>query len=177
MFIVHSRGGRLVAWRQAESAPASATGTYAPRGKWSAVARGQSRAVSYARTADTTSGQQSLNAALLNNANAFGSHAITITGGPQSLAATLVTSLNSFGAHSLGLSSGASASAVWDYPLEAGHSAGDILRIIAAAVAGKVSISGNVVTFVGLDGSTFRVIGTVDGSGNRNSVTHDGNSS
>ncbi|HEV6964636.1 hypothetical protein [Roseateles sp.] len=109
------------------------------------------------------------------NVNTFGAHTLTLAGGPQVLTATRFTNTNTFGAHVVQIvSGGASAAAVWDHPLEGGFTAGDILRIIAAAVAGRVSISGNTVTFTGLDGSTVRITGTVDGSGNRNSVSHDG---
>lgn len=118
-------------------------------------------------------GGQTLVATRFNNANWFGAHAIAVAGGTQSLNATLFTNTNFFGSHSVSLVA-PSNSGVWNVPLEGGYTAGDLLRIIAAAVAGKVSISGNVVTFTGLDGTTFRVVGTVDGSGNRTSVSHNG---
>jgi hypothetical protein len=118
-------------------------------------------------------GSQTLVATLFQNQNWFGAHAIAVAGGTQSLNATLFTNANFFGSHSVSLVA-PSNSGVWNVPLEGGYTAGDLLRIIAAAVAGKVSISGNVVTFTGLDGTTFRVVGTVDGSGNRIAVSHDG---
>lgn len=127
-------------------------------------------------TIGAASGNQTLTATLFENQNSFGSHAISLSGGAQTLTATLFANTSTFGSHSLALTA-PTASSVWSYPVEGGYTAADLLRIIAAAVAGKVSISGNIVTFTGLDGSTFRVVGTVDGSGNRTSVTHDGSNS
>lgn len=177
MFRIESRGGAIV-WRQGDVAsapPPAPTGGYAPRGKWSAGGRGV-RARGYSHVSEGAStGNQTLTATLFQNQNWFGAHAISVAGGAQTLNATLFTNTNTFGNHTISLvSGGGSPSAVWNHTLEAGYTAADLLRIIAAAVAGRVSISGNVVTFTGLDGSTFRVVGTVDGSGNRTSVTHNG---
>ena len=66
------------------------------------------------------------------------------------------------------------ATAVWGQTIE-GINAEEIMRIIAAVLAGKVSGAGTgVETFKGLDGVTNRVISTVDAAGNRTVVTLDG---
>lgn len=63
----------------------------------------------------------------------------------------------------------------WAAAIEAGLTAGEILRIIAAVLAGKVSGAGSgTETFSGLDGTTPRVVSTVDDGGNRTAVAVDG---
>ena len=63
----------------------------------------------------------------------------------------------------------------WSAIIESGLTAEEILRIVAAALAGKVSGAGSgTETFVGLDGTTNRIVSTVDASGNRSSVVVDG---
>lgn len=64
--------------------------------------------------------------------------------------------------------------AVWNQIIEAGYSAGDILRILAAVAAGETDIATGpvVVTFTGLDGVTSRVIADMTDS-ERTSVTID----
>jgi len=65
--------------------------------------------------------------------------------------------------------------AVWAQAVEAGLSASEVLRIVAAALAGKVSGAGTgSEVFKGLDGTTDRITSTVDASGNRTSVVTDG---
>lgn len=67
------------------------------------------------------------------------------------------------------------ATAVWDKAIESGLSAEEILRIMASVLAGKVSGAGTgTETFLGLDGTTPRVISTVDNNGNRTNVTVNG---
>ena len=67
------------------------------------------------------------------------------------------------------------AAAVWQQVVENGLSAEEIVRLMAAALAGKVSGAGTgTVTFAGLDGLTPRIVGTVDASGNRTAVIVDG---
>ena len=59
--------------------------------------------------------------------------------------------------------------------VEGTYTRDDILRIIAAALAGKTSGSGtSTVTITGLDGATTRIIASVDGVGNRTAMTLDG---
>lgn len=67
------------------------------------------------------------------------------------------------------------ADAVWTRPLEATFTAEEILKIAAAILAGKVSGAGTgAETFVGLDGSTIRVVSNNDVNGNRTSVSVNG---
>jgi hypothetical protein len=73
------------------------------------------------------------------------------------------------------LNDAGSASNPWTEVIESGYTAAEILRILAAVMAGEVSGGGSgVETFKGLDGSTDRVISTVDDDGNRTSVVVDG---
>ena len=59
--------------------------------------------------------------------------------------------------------------------VEGTYTRDDILRIIAAALAGETSGSGTpTVTITGLDGATTRITATVDGNGNRTGMTLDG---
>ena len=59
--------------------------------------------------------------------------------------------------------------------VEGAHTVDDILRIIAAALAGETSGSGTAtVEILGLDGATTRITATLDGNGNRTSMTLDG---
>jgi len=59
--------------------------------------------------------------------------------------------------------------------VEGTYTRDDILRIIAAALAGKTSGSGTAtVEILGLDGATTRIIASVDGVGNRTAMTLDG---
>jgi hypothetical protein len=63
----------------------------------------------------------------------------------------------------------------WSAIIEDGMTAEEVLRIVAAVLAGKVSGAGTgTETFVGLDGVTDRVISTVDNDGNRTTVVVDG---
>lgn len=59
--------------------------------------------------------------------------------------------------------------------VEDGKTMREVLRIMAAVLAGKVGGAGTgTETFKGLDGTTDRVISTVDTNGNRTAVTVDG---
>ena len=73
------------------------------------------------------------------------------------------------------LNDAGSASNPWTEIIESGLSAAEILRIVAATLAGEVSGAGSgTETFKGLDGSTDRIISTVDIDGNRTTVVVDG---
>jgi len=63
------------------------------------------------------------------------------------------------------------ASAVWNFMAELSVTAVGLLRLIAAVVQGKRTVDGNTETYYGLDGTTARVVGSVDGQGNRNITT------
>jgi hypothetical protein len=59
--------------------------------------------------------------------------------------------------------------------MESGVTAEQFMRIMGSAMAGKVSGAGTgTETFKGLDGTTDRIVSTVDSSGNRTSVAVNG---
>jgi hypothetical protein len=67
------------------------------------------------------------------------------------------------------------AAAVGGRTVESTYTADEVIKIMASALAGKVSGAGSgVETFKGLDGTTDRIVSTVDSSGNRTSVVVDG---
>ena len=67
------------------------------------------------------------------------------------------------------------ASAVGERTVESTYTADQVMKIMAAALAGKVSGAGSgVETFVGLDDATDRIVSTVDNDGNRTAVTVNG---
>jgi len=68
------------------------------------------------------------------------------------------------------------ADAVWAQILETGYSAEDILRLFAAALAGKVSGAGGAtITFRDINDTVDRIVADVDSSGNRTNITLDPN--
>lgn len=59
----------------------------------------------------------------------------------------------------------------WTQVIESGFTAAEILRLLAAVMAGKSSGGAtNTVEFTGLDGTTVRIVATVDEAGNRTNV-------
>jgi hypothetical protein len=55
-----------------------------------------------------------------------------------------------------------------------GKTSQQALQIMSAVLAGKVSgAGGNAETFLGLDGSTSRIVVNADSSGNRTAVTYE----
>jgi len=70
---------------------------------------------------------------------------------------------------------GATAADVWAHSVEGGLTAEQLMRVMGAALAGKVAgaDTGNI-TFTGVDGTTTRIDATVDGTGNRTTVTLNG---
>jgi hypothetical protein len=67
------------------------------------------------------------------------------------------------------------AQAVWNGTfVETGFTMMEAMRIMAAALAGKVEISGGTHTFRDLTDSEARITATVDGDGQRTSVTLNG---
>jgi hypothetical protein len=68
------------------------------------------------------------------------------------------------------------AQAVWNtFPVEAAFSAGDVMRIMFAALAGKVSgAGGTTITIRAATDTQDRIVATVDSNGNRTAVTLDG---
>ena len=66
------------------------------------------------------------------------------------------------------------ANAVWAQALEAGYTAEQMMRVMAAALAGEVSGAGTAtVTIRDIGDTTDRIVASVDGSGNRTAVTLD----
>jgi len=60
---------------------------------------------------------------------------------------------------------------VWAAILETGYTGAQIMSFMVAALAGKVSGAGtSEVTIKGLDGTTTRILATVDAAGNRSAV-------
>jgi len=72
------------------------------------------------------------------------------------------------------LTAQAVADAVWAQAIEAGLSADDVLRLIAAASAGKLSgAATTTIRIRDLADTTDRIVATVDSSGNRSAITLD----
>lgn len=79
------------------------------------------------------------------------------------------------GGGTVAVDTAAIAAAVWAQALEAGITAAEFQRIMAAALAGTVSGMGsNAPVFRGLGGTKDRITATTDASGNRLAVTLDG---
>lgn len=72
------------------------------------------------------------------------------------------------------LNDAGSASNPWTEVLEGGYTAGDLQRLMAAALLGELSgAPGGPIEIKGVDGSTVRITATVDSSGNRLAVILD----
>lgn len=107
---------------------------------------------------------------------------ITVTGTGLSTAnvgeavwAALAASNNAVGTMGEKLNDAGSGSNPWTEVIESGYTAAEILRILAAVMAGEVSGAGTgTETFKGIDGATDRVVSTVDDDGNRTTVVLDG---
>lgn len=68
-----------------------------------------------------------------------------------------------------------SASNPWTEVIEGNYTAAELLRIIAAALAGELAGAGTAtITITGVDAATDRIVASVDLSGNRTAVTLDG---
>lgn len=108
--------------------------------------------------------------------------ALTVTGTGLSTAnvgesvwAAVASANNAAGSMGEKLNDAGSASNPWTEVIESGYTAAEILRILAAVMAGKVSGGGTgTETFTGVDGATARVVSVNDVDGNRTSVTLDG---
>jgi hypothetical protein len=71
-----------------------------------------------------------------------------------------------------GLSTANVGEAVWNYLVESGYTAVEAQRILLAVAAGKTSgVGSSEMTFRDVNDTTDRVVGTLDGSGNRTAVT------
>lgn len=70
------------------------------------------------------------------------------------------------------LNDAGSASNPWTEVIESGYTAADILKLLAAANAGKMTVSGSTITFTGIDGTTDRIAATMSG-GSRTDIDID----
>ena len=66
------------------------------------------------------------------------------------------------------------ANAVWSYTIEAGQSALAWMRLVGAALFGKLTRSGNSYAFRDWNDTKNRIAGSVDNDGNRTISTRDG---
>lgn len=93
----------------------------------------------------------------------------------QAVWAAIAASNNDAGTMGEKLNDAGSAANPWTEVIESGYTAAQILRIIAASTAGKTTGAGTAsMTFTGIDGTTDRIVGTMDNDGNRTNVTLDG---
>lgn len=93
----------------------------------------------------------------------------------QAVWAAIAAANNGSGTMGEKLNDAGSASNPWTEVIESGLTAAEILRLIASAMAGTVSGAGSgTETFKGLDGTTDRIVSTVDVDGNRTAVVVDG---
>jgi len=101
---------------------------------------------------------------------------LTPSGIANAVWSALAAANNDSGTMGEKLNGAGSAGNPWTEIIESGYSAAEILRIVAASLAGKVSGADTAsITFKGLDGTTDRISATVDTNGNRLTVTLDGN--
>ncbi len=61
---------------------------------------------------------------------------------------------------------------VWEEVIEGTYTAQDVMKLVAAASAGKLAVSGNTVTIRDLSDSLDRITATTDSNGQRTAVTH-----
>lgn len=182
-FTLDATGGLVV------SGSGTATITFTPDGTVIAVAPGVGTAsISFAPSADIGAIADLLATATLTFTPSADPHAIGYLEGTSSsdaefsadnLAAAvwnaLAASYNTPGTMGEKLNDAGSASNPWTEVIEGTYTAEQILRIIASALAGKVSGAGTgTETFKGLDGTTDRIVSTVDDDGNRTDVVVDG---
>lgn len=96
---------------------------------------------------------------------------------PQTLASAVWEALavdnNDPGTMGEKLNDAGSASNPWTELIEGGMTAAQLLKLMAAAMAGKVAgAPGGPIEITGVDGSTIRITAVVDSDGNRTSVTY-----
>ncbi len=70
------------------------------------------------------------------------------------------------------LSSSDVSSAVWGESLESGFTAKQLMQLQAAAMAGKIIVSGDTVTIRDVNDTSDRIVATTDEQGQRTAVTH-----
>lgn len=98
---------------------------------------------------------------------------------PEGLAAAVwqanASTYNDAGTMGEKLNGAGSAGNPWTEVIESGLTAAQVMRIIAAALAGTSQKTGTTIVFKGLDGSTDRITGEFDTDGNRTGTVLDGN--
>ena len=62
----------------------------------------------------------------------------------------------------------------WAQTIEGSFTAAEVMRLIAAALAGTSTKAGNTITFKGIDGTTDRIVGSFDAENNRTGAVLDG---
>lgn len=98
---------------------------------------------------------------------------------PENLASAVWSAIaadnNDVGTMGEKLNDAGSGSNPWTEVIENSYTAAELLRIIAAALAGELSgAATTTITIKGVDGTTDRIIATVDSDGNRSALTLDG---
>ena len=103
-------------------------------------------------------------------------YAVVLTGGNNNVADVFIPNpVSVISNNSAGLAEAAGADAVWDEVLESGFSAREIVRLMSAALAGKLSGAATTnVKIRDINDTKDRIDATVDPDGNRTSVTLDG---
>ena len=97
---------------------------------------------------------------------------------PQALASAVWDAVaadsNATGSMGEKVNDAGSASNPWTEVIEGNYTASELLRIMAAALAGELSgAATSTITITGIDGTTHRIVATVDADGNRTAVTLD----
>ena len=104
-------------------------------------------------------------------------YAVVLQGGNNNVADVFIPNpVTVIANNSAGLAEAAGADAVWDEPIEGGYSARNLMRIMSAAMAGKLSgAESATIIITGVDGTTTRIQAVgVDDAGNRPTVNLDG---
>ena len=100
---------------------------------------------------------------------------LTVEGMRDAVWNALSAQYNTTGTMGEKLNDAGSGSNPWTEVIEGSYTAAELLRIIAAAVAGVLSgAATTTITIQGVDGATDRIVATVDTDGNRTGITLDG---
>jgi len=100
---------------------------------------------------------------------------LTVEGMRDAVWNAVAASYNDVGTMGEKMNDAGSGSNPWTEVIEDSYTAAELLRIITAALAGELSgAATTTITIKGVDGTTDRIIATVDADGNRSSLTLDG---
>lgn len=99
---------------------------------------------------------------------------LTPTGIASAVWNSAAASYNAAGTMGEKLNGAGSAGNPWTEVIESGLTAAEVMRIIAAALAGKSEKTETTIVFKGLDGTTDRITGEFDAEGNRTGVVLNG---